>query len=119
MPNYGRDRQGALYQPGVSGITPKVPTNASVLEERARKALSAKAWAYVYGGAGEGGTMAANRAALDRWQIVPRMLRDVAERDLTTTVLGTPLRAPVLLAPVGAAGLVTRNADVEIGAGAA
>lgn len=117
--NYGRERQGAIYQPGVSGIEPSVPTNASVLEERARKVMSAKAWAYVYGGAGEGGTMTANRAALDRWQIVPRMLRDVAERDLSTTVLNTTLRAPVLLAPVGAAGLVTRNADVEIGAGAA
>jgi len=62
--------------------------------------------------------MAANRAALDRWEIVPRMLRDVTDRDLSSTVLGTPLASPLLLAPVGAAGLVRRNADVLIAQGA-
>ncbi|MBX6769592.1 MAG: alpha-hydroxy-acid oxidizing protein, partial [Actinomadura rubrobrunea] len=43
----------------------------------------------------------ANRAAFDRWRIVPRMLRDVADRDLSVRVLGTPMPAPVALAPVG------------------
>ena len=36
--------------------------------------MSDRAWAYVAGGAGAGATMRANRAAFDRWQIVPRML---------------------------------------------
>jgi isopentenyl diphosphate isomerase/L-lactate dehydrogenase-like FMN-dependent dehydrogenase len=118
-PGPGRARQEAIYRAGVSGAVPRVPTSFAELERRARRAMSAKAWAYVYGGAGEGATMAANRAAFDRWQIVPRMLRDTTDRDLSTTVLGTPMSAPVLLAPVGAAGLVTRDADVLIGGGAA
>jgi isopentenyl diphosphate isomerase/L-lactate dehydrogenase-like FMN-dependent dehydrogenase len=81
--------------------------------------MSRRAWAYVHGGAGEGATMAANRRAVDRWQIVPRMLRDTSVRDLSSTLLGTPLPAPLLVAPVGAAGLVRRDADVLIGGGAA
>lgn len=115
----GRARQDTIYRAGVFGTRPSVPTNAADLEKAARRHSSRKAWAYVAGGAGEGGTMRANRAALDRWEIVPRMLRDVTERDLGTTVLGTPLSSPLLLAPVGAAGLVRRDADVLIAGGAA
>ena len=115
----GRARQDTIYRAGVFGTRPSVPTNAVDLEKAARRHSSKKAWAYVAGGAGEGGTMRANRAALDRWEIVPRMLRDVTERDLSTTVLGTPLSSPLLLAPVGAAGLVRRDADVLIAGGAA
>ena len=39
-------------------------------------------------------TMRANLEAFGRWRIVPRMLRDVAERDLAREVLGTPMPAP-------------------------
>lgn len=115
----GRERQEAIYRAGVFGRKPTVPSDFAALERAARRKCSAKAWAYVAGGAGEGRTMAANREAFDRWEIVPRMLRDVADRDLSTTLLGTPLRAPLLLAPVGAAGLVRPDADVLIGTGAA
>jgi isopentenyl diphosphate isomerase/L-lactate dehydrogenase-like FMN-dependent dehydrogenase len=45
--------------------------------------------------------MRANLDAFRRRQLVPRMLRDVSERDLRTTVLGTEMAAPVMLAPVG------------------
>jgi isopentenyl diphosphate isomerase/L-lactate dehydrogenase-like FMN-dependent dehydrogenase len=115
----GRERQASIYRAGVFGHQPKVPTSFAELERRAHKAMSEKAWAYVYGGAGEGATMQANRDAFDRWQIVPRMLRGAAERDLATEVLGTRLDVPLMLAPVGAAGLVADDADVKIGGGAA
>jgi isopentenyl diphosphate isomerase/L-lactate dehydrogenase-like FMN-dependent dehydrogenase len=45
--------------------------------------------------------MRANLEAFRRRRIVPRMLRDVSQRDLRTTVLGTVMAAPVMLAPVG------------------
>jgi isopentenyl diphosphate isomerase/L-lactate dehydrogenase-like FMN-dependent dehydrogenase len=45
--------------------------------------------------------MRANREAFGRRSIAPRMLRDVATRDLSTEVLGTPMPAPLLLAPIG------------------
>src|SRR6266513_6255723 len=39
-------------------------------------------------------TTRANREALYRWRIVPRMLRDVSKRDLSVEVLGAHLPAP-------------------------
>jgi len=115
----GRARQETIYRAGVFGSPPAVPTNFTELEARARTKMSERAWAYVYGGAGEGETMRANRTAFDRWQIVPRMLQGAADRSLGTTILGQALAAPILLAPVGAAGLVRDDADVLIGEGAA
>ncbi len=118
-PGPGRARQNAIYRAGVLGRAPAVPTDAAELERRARKAMSRKAWAYVAGGAGSGTTMRHNRAAFERWRVVPRMLHGVTARDLSTTVLGTPLHAPLLLAPVGAGALVRPGSDVRIAEGAA
>ena len=118
-PGPGRARQSAIYRRGTLGQPPRVPTNPDELEARARKEMSAKAWAYVSGGAGTGASVRANRAAFDRWQIVPRMLHGTTMRDLRTEILGTPLAAPVMVAPVGAADLVAPNSDVDIARGAA
>ena len=114
----GRARQDAIYRPGALGIAPTVPTDVTELERRAKRSMSRKAWAYVAGGAGSGATMRANREAFDRWRVVPRMLHATTERDLTTRVLDTDLAAPLMLAPVGAAGLITDDADVRIAEGA-
>lgn len=114
----GRARQDAIYRPGALGLTPRVPTDVAELERRAKGAMSREAWAYVSGGAGTGATMRANRAAFDRWQVVPRVLHGTATRDLTTRVLGTDLPAPLLLAPIGAAALVADDADLLIARGA-
>ena len=120
----GRARQNVIYRAGISGIAPKVPTEAGRLEAAARRALrrrpgGRRAWAYIYGGAGSGATMDANREAFDRRRIVPRMLRDTSGRDLSVELFGRRLPAPVLVAPIGAAGLITRDADLDVGAAAA
>src|SRR5699024_7557663 len=121
---FGRTRQNVVYRAGISGITPKVPTGPARLEDAARRALlrrpgGRRAWAYIYGGAGAGSTMDANREAFDRRRLVPRMLRDTTDRDLSVDVLGQRLPAPVLVAPLGAARLSTRDADIDVGAAAA
>jgi lactate 2-monooxygenase len=82
-----------------------------MLEERARGAMSAEAFAYVAGGAGTGATMRANRAAFDRWRIVPRMLRDVAERDTSVELFGRTLPSPFLIAPIGVLEMAHREAE--------
>ena len=115
----GRERQGTIYRAGVLGRSPAVPVDATLLEERAHRAMSREAWAYVAGGAGGGATMRHNRAAFERWRVVPRMLHGTTERDLRTSVLGTDLRAPLLLAPVGAGALVRPDSDLHIAHGAA
>ena len=96
-----------------------MPTDPSELERRARRVMSRRAWAYVAGGAGDGRTMRHNRAAFEQWRVVPRMLHGTERRELATEVLGTRLPAPLLLAPVGAAGLVRPDSDLLIAAGAA
>ncbi|MCF8587380.1 alpha-hydroxy-acid oxidizing protein [Gordonia liuliyuniae] len=117
--NYGRARQNEIYRAGVHGRTPSVPTDFATLEKRAKAKMSARGWAYIAGGAGEGRTMAANRAALDRWAIVPRMLRDTSDRNLEIELFGQTLPAPVLFSPVGAGALAHDRADIHIGHAAA
>ncbi|NLU83674.1 lactate 2-monooxygenase [Rhodococcus sp. HNM0569] len=115
----GLERQNVIYRDGVHGRAPRVPTDFPSLERAARKVMSRKAWAYVHGGAGIGRTMDANRAAFDRWHIVPRVLRDVSQRDISIDLFGRTLPAPVLLAPVGASELAGPGADVDIASAAA
>jgi isopentenyl diphosphate isomerase/L-lactate dehydrogenase-like FMN-dependent dehydrogenase len=107
----GRARQSEIYRAGVLGHRPAVPTDFAELERRARRVMSRLAWAYVAGGAGAGSTMRANRAAFERWAIVPRMLTGAAERSLEVTLLGHRLPSPLLLAPIGAAATARRDSD--------
>jgi L-lactate dehydrogenase (cytochrome)/lactate 2-monooxygenase len=76
--------------------------------------MTRRAWAYVAGGAGQQRTVRANREAFDRHRLVPRMLVDVAERDLSVELLGRRLPSPVLLAPIGVLELVHREAEYAV-----
>ncbi len=118
-PGRGRDRQIGIFIPGLAGQRPSVPVCIRELERRARARLSPEADAYVAGGAGAERTMAANRAAFDRWRIVPRMLRDVTRRDLTVELFGARLPTPLLLAPIGVLELVHPQADLAVARAAA
>jgi lactate 2-monooxygenase len=89
------------------------------LEEKAREILSPAAYDYVAGGAGGEDTLRANREALNRWRIVPRMLRDVSSRDLTIQLLGTRLPTPVILAPIGVQGIIHSEAELATACAAA
>ena len=90
-----------IYIRGLGGETPSIPIAVEELERRAHEAMDEKAANYVFAGAGAEQTMRANRDAFGRHRIVPRMLRDVATRDLSATVLGTAMPAPLMLAPIG------------------
>jgi isopentenyl diphosphate isomerase/L-lactate dehydrogenase-like FMN-dependent dehydrogenase len=103
-----------IYRKGLAGQRPDLPMTADGLEAAARHVLPGEALSYVAGGASTERTIAANREAFARWRIVPRMLRGVTERDLSTTVLGTPMAAPVLTAPIGVLGLVHPDADLAV-----
>src|SRR5438093_5442528 len=81
--------------------------------------MSARAFAYVAGGAGLESTVAANRTAFERLRIVPRVLRDVSTRDTSVSLFGTTLSTPLLLAPVGVLELVHADADLAVARAAA
>jgi len=111
----GRLRQAAIYRAGTLGRRPKVPTGWARLEEAARRVMSPAAFAYVAGSAGLERTADANRAAFDRWQVVPRAFRDVRRRSLDVELFGRRLPAPVLLAPVGVLEMAHPEADLAVG----
>lgn len=67
---------------------------------------------YVIGGAETETTLRRNREAFERRALVPRILRDVGSVDLATTMLGTALALPVVLAPIGSLSLVHRDGAV-------
>ncbi len=85
--------------------------NLDSLEALARARLDPMLYDYMAGGAADEWTLAENRAAWSRVQLLPRMLRGVDERSLATTVLGTPVSFPVLVPPMGFQGLC--HADAE------
>src|SRR3954468_24229086 len=97
---FGRAAQSRIYLDGVSGRRPVVPTDADRLQHAARRKLGARAWAYVAGSRGAESPARANRAAFERWRIVPRMLRDVAERDLSIELFGRSYPTPLVAAPI-------------------
>ena len=115
----GRERQFEVYVAGARGTYPNVPVSFERLQRAARGRMSAEGYAYVAGGAGREETMRANRAAFERWRIVPRMLRDVSSRDTRVDVLGTALPSPFVLCPIGVLELAHRDADVAVGRAAA
>jgi isopentenyl diphosphate isomerase/L-lactate dehydrogenase-like FMN-dependent dehydrogenase len=70
------------------------------LEALVAERLDAGPLGYFAGGAGDERTLADNEAAFARHQLLPRVLVDVSGVSTATTVLGTELSMPVLVAPV-------------------
>ena len=115
----GLDRELEIYQRGLTGERPAAPVSPSRLEEKAKELLKPEAYDYVAGAAGGEATARANLEAFYRWRIVPRMLRNVSQRDCSVELLGVKLPAPVLLGPVGVQGIVHADAEVATARAAA
>jgi len=111
--------QYEIYLQGLAGQLPDLPVAWDALEAAAAAKLDDGARGYVFGGAGSEDTQRENVAAFRRWRIVPRMLRDVAERDLRTTILGTAMPAPVALGPVGVQSIVHPDGELAVARAAA
>jgi len=76
------------------------PVNIWDYERLAEDKLDANAHAYFAGGAGDEVTLRDNVAAFERRKLRPRVLVDVAEVSTVTTVLGTEIALPVVIAPL-------------------
>jgi lactate 2-monooxygenase len=111
--NPGDTRQREIYMGGLAEMTPEVPLAYEDLEAAAMEALDGAAFDYVMGGAGAERTVRANAAAFDRWRLVPRFLRDVAERDLFVEVFGVE-QYPFMLAPVGVQSILHEDAELAV-----
>ncbi len=114
------DFQNEVYLNGMLGATPTLPFGWREMRDAAYAVMTPQAVGYVEGSSGAEDTALANRAAVDRWRLVPRMLRGVpAQRSHATTVLSTAMPAPVLLAPVGVLSIVHPDAERAVARAAA
>jgi 4-hydroxymandelate oxidase len=85
----------------MSAVEPSPPVNLFDIERWALQVLPRPVADYFAGGAEDEVTLRANRSALEAIALRPRMLVDVGTCDLRTSVLGTPIAFPVLVAPTG------------------
>ena len=87
----------------------------------AEQAVTPEAWSYMVGGAGDERTLRWNREAFSRFRLRPRVLVDVSSVSTETTVLGTPVSMPALVAPMAFQQIAHEEGEVAMarGAGAA
>jgi isopentenyl diphosphate isomerase/L-lactate dehydrogenase-like FMN-dependent dehydrogenase len=88
-------------------------------ERIAEERLEPGQWAYLAGGSGDEWTLRENRAAFARWTFRPRVLCDVSAISTATTVLGTKIELPVVVAPVAYQQLYHPDGDCATARGAA
>ena len=113
------DWQRKIYLDGFAGQAPTIPPGAASLEQAAIRRMTPAAAAYIVGGAGQDHTVLANQQGFGRWQLVPRMLRNVENPDLSVTFLGQKLASPLLLAPIGVLEMAHPEADLAVARAAA
>ncbi len=87
--------------------------NLHEYESAAQQAMSEVALGYYNTGAADQITLRENHAAFERIKLWPRVLVDISQRDLRTTVLGQPIDFPVIIAPTAMAALA--HPDKELG----
>jgi 4-hydroxymandelate oxidase len=85
--------------------------NVATYRESAIRNLPRAVFDHLDGGVEDESTMAENRAGLDRIKLVQKVLRYGGDADPSTTVLGTPVSLPVLLAPAGHHGLAHSDGE--------
>ena len=103
-----------IYLKGTQNIKPQLPTSFEELETRASEVLNVEAFGYIAGSAGSDITAANNKSAFNHYQIIPRMMGDVSQRNIAIELFGMPLPTPVLLAPVGVLSIAHPEAEVAV-----
>jgi 4-hydroxymandelate oxidase len=88
-------------------------------ETAARERMDRAVYEFVAGGAGDEISLLSNQSAFDRIFLLPRVLRDVARVDSSSTLFDCKLPAPILLAPVAYQGLIHPEGELATVRGAA
>ena len=84
----------------------------SDFEAAARDQLSKMAYDFCASGANDQVTLRENLAAFERILLSPKMLMDVSRIDLTTSILGMPLNAPFMIAPMAFQQMAHRDGEL-------
>jgi 4-hydroxymandelate oxidase len=88
-------------------------------ERMAEQAVTPEAWSYMAGGAGDERTLRWNREAFSKYRLRPRVLVDVSTVSTETTVLGTPVSMPALVAPMAFQQIAHEEGEVAMARGTA
>jgi L-lactate dehydrogenase (cytochrome) len=81
------------------------------LRRAARRRLPRAIFDFIDGGAQDEISLRANRSDFERLRLLPRVLTDVSARDASTTLLGENIALPLVVAPTGLAGLLSRKGE--------
>ncbi|WP_255197983.1 lactate 2-monooxygenase [Halorarius litoreus] len=101
-----------VYRKGMfEGETPDFPVSYADLREQAFERMDENAKAYVHGGAGTEETFERNKD-FSAWRIVPRMLKGVADRDLTVDLYGRTHEYPLMITPLGVQTLLHEEGEL-------
>ncbi len=112
MINFGNQIQFKVYQTMPDPDPERLPIVYEEWEQQARAVLEDGPFYYIAGGAGGERTMDANLQSFNNWEIVPRMLRDVEERDLSIDLLGHTYSSPLLHAPIGVQSIIHPDGEI-------
>jgi lactate 2-monooxygenase len=113
MPSFG-DYQNEIYFNGLRGVRPKLPVNFRLLEEKAAAALPASVLSYVQGGCGDEHTQDVNVTAFQRWGLMPRMMVDASQRDLSIELFGLKLSSPLFMSPIGVISICAQDGQGDL-----
>jgi L-lactate dehydrogenase (cytochrome) len=86
--------------------------NIEDLRSRARRRLPKVIFEFIDGGAQDETTLRANREDFQKWRFRTRVLTDVSRRDQSITLFGQRCASPLILAPTGLAGLLSRRGEL-------
>lgn len=89
------------------------------LREAARSRLPRGVFDFYEGGAEDESTLNDNLQAFRRVRLLPRVLRNVAQVDVSTQLFGRSLGLPFAIAPTGAVGFGWRGGDIALARAAA
>lgn len=93
---------------------PAEPLNIDEYAQHAARSLPKMVYDYYEGGAEDEISVLENRRAWQQIALRPRVLVDVRERDLTTTVLGSRIAFPILTAPCGFNALAHPDGELAV-----
>jgi L-lactate dehydrogenase (cytochrome) len=93
--------------------------NIDDLRAAAARRLPFPIFDFIDGGAEDERSLGRNRSGFERYLLMPRVLQDVSEVDLGTTVLGTEIALPVIIAPTGMPGLFHHSGEDSLAPAAA
>lgn len=112
MKNIGEKTQYDIYLTMQNPDPNRLPVLYEDWEDLARDKLADGPYHYLASGAGGEQTMKANREAFNRQALLPRMLNNVEERDLSIELFGETLTYPILPAPIGVQSIIHPDGEI-------